>query len=102
MFGGKHGFAGALEPATCAELRRLYRGSVASARIMRASLAGLFWRLRRDTPPIRRDARSLLIEVAGPGGATHILAEHLADRRGGSIDASLRERCMPRVSLPSP
>lgn len=98
-FSGKHGFAGALEAGTLDELRRLYRGPAAGARVMRAALSGLFWRLRRDTPAIRAAARALLAAIAGPGGTAQILAGHLvANHDAGRDLASLREKRLTWLS----
>lgn len=93
LLGGKHGFAGALTPAIAAALRALYRDGGGGSRIMQAVLAGGLWRLRRDTPAVRHEARSLLAAVAGPAGSVRIFVEHLADRHRRPDDtAALRER----------
>lgn len=93
IFAGKHGFAGALEPGIAEELRRLCAGQPGSARILSAALSGLFWRLRRDAPPIRQAARALLAATAGPAGTARILAGQLIEGRGrGGIAAGLGEK----------
>jgi hypothetical protein len=100
MFGGKHGFAGALEPGACDSLRRFYRGDGASNRIIRAALAGLLWRLRRDTPAVRRQALALLVTVAGWHGAMALAAAHLRARRDAWPDAALDEGQLPWIPRP--
>ncbi len=91
--GGKHGFAGALAVSVLAALRRLHRGAGGS--ITRAALAGVLWRLRRDSPAVRRDARALLLGVAGLGGAARIIAAHALRRPATGADDALRERYEP-------
>ncbi|NJC08776.1 glycosyltransferase family 2 protein [Polymorphobacter fuscus] len=98
MFGGKHGFSGAMEGATRTELGRMYNGSAAHARIIRAGLAGLLWRLRRDTPMVRRAALSLLTTIAGPRGTVGVVAEHLRGRNDRAIDDSLWEKGLMRIA----
>ena len=93
LLGGKHGFAGALNPAIAGELRALRHCGDAGRQILDAVLAGVLWRLRRDEPAIRREARALLLAVAGPAGATGLLLRHAAGRRPAPDSAELlRER----------
>lgn len=93
ILAGKHGFSGALAPAIAAALRGLLHKGGVGQQIITATLAGVLWRLRRDQPPVRRDARALLAAVAGPAGSARLLVAHLTNRdRHDDDQDALHER----------
>ncbi len=89
VLGGKHGFASALAQPVAGALRSLYRGP--GGPIMRAILGGVLWRLRRDSPTVRAEARALLAAVAGPAGTARILLAHALRNPPAARDDTLRE-----------
>ncbi|GGI67827.1 hypothetical protein GCM10007973_01200 [Polymorphobacter multimanifer] len=99
VLGGKHGFAGALAPPILGALRSLHNH--AGGAIVRAILRGVLWRLRRDSPNVRSDARKLLAAVAGPVGTARILVEHAVKRSPEAIDDALRERSVESAPVAS-
>ena len=93
LLGSKHGFAGALASEIVIALRQLRR-QPGGASIVRAVLAGLLWRLRRDKPEARRAAWSLLAAVGSAAGIARIVYEHIAARGSGEDDALQEGRVM--------
>lgn len=99
ILSGKHGFVGVEAPETLAALRALMHKSALGGAIIRAVIAGLFWRLRRDTPAMRHAARDLLSALAGPTTLARAFADHLLARRAiGDKADHLRQK--PVLHLP--
>jgi hypothetical protein len=96
VLSGKHGFAAALEPNNAERLVSLLHSNRPAARLMRAVLAGVFWRFRWGDKHDRQQARALLWRVAGVLESSSTIGAHFAKRRG--VDNFVCERKLSRTA----
>lgn len=90
VLSGKHGFAGALEPGNVARLATLMKSGERAGRLVRALLAGVFWRFRWGDRGEREQAWALLWRLGGIFGSGLALQEHLTGRHARAVGISER------------
>jgi hypothetical protein len=95
MLGGKHGFAGALDPAVLLRLRAMRASKPGGAALTDYMLDRAMWRLWRDQDVHRAEMRRLMLGLAGYRETARLLLRRLRRGRGDGCVAPpplLRER----------